>query len=159
MKTKPCKIWNGEVRRSRNVREMSVHGVIWNRKTKKERAFWNGKAINRFFRIGVSWSKNKDVLFRKKIRDEHSGTSGKHSGTFLRIFSFGGMCQPPKIVTYKHTWKRAETNSNANRLRKLPKLSECGCEQQLIGGGWEGVLRMTMMCDRRGKLYSVHATV
>ncbi len=81
--TKPCKIWNGEFRRSRNVEGMSIHGVIWNMKTKEGVRILERKSEKRgnpsylsfcFSLYKQAGSKNKDGPVRKQRRDEHSGT-------------------------------------------------------------------------------------
>jgi hypothetical protein len=60
---------------------------------------------------------------------------------------------------------KVEANANGIRLRKLTKLSACGCEKSVdrrrkvgeSGGG--GVTVNLLMCERRGAFYSVHITV
>jgi len=56
---------------------------------------------------------------------------------------------------------KVEASANANRPRKLPKLSEWGFEKS-ANGQWKGesMLGVTLnllMCDRRGAVYSVQA--
>jgi hypothetical protein len=61
--------------------------------------------------------------------------------------------------------RKVEASANANRLRKLPKLAERGCEKfsDREGGSAWGRNALSdmnlLMCDGRGTLYSGHASV
>ncbi len=87
-------------------------------------------------------------------------------GDFLWLYTEFYTKSPRNFEKWLYTEMKVEANVNASRLRKLSKLSEMGLlvVSNLLTGGGRGRKMMRvkvnlLMCNRRGSLYSVHATV